>query len=450
MSQTHPRYLQPDPSDYVVVDVETNGLDEETDDLLSISFYKPDEGRVFDRFLPLEKNDAIDPEAAQVNGIRAEDLEGLEPLSQGELDQLISDFELDRRLVLAYGGGNFDERFLRRYIREHGLRGFDRVRFRDFKKLVFCSGHAAYPASKDNLCRAFGIGGVEDVHSSANDCVLEWQLFERMAGEGLLIVEGEVYRLARGMGANPGFLYPALWLDTFSRLRKFSGLPRHHVLGKVVYELELSADATSRSLCLQELRNDVCGTAVRGVLGELLGVDAGLLGPAEGDPSVESWLGTEGRGFLSADLGRLEHVGSLAEVGATYRDGMAPGQRGAPLTRLEPRHLDALSALREELGPLVDRLGEVFGEGGPIRAGQLQADESQGVCARSDFGNDAAVLTVKVGGSGLKPARCSNQLHYGSHGRRTYLLGIDWGGDAGEEAEARPTRFVLRRIHFKD
>ena len=44
-----------DSSKYVVLDVETNGLSSENDDLLSISIYKPDDQKIFNKFLPLEK-----------------------------------------------------------------------------------------------------------------------------------------------------------------------------------------------------------------------------------------------------------------------------------------------------------------------------------------------------------------------------------------------------------
>ena len=37
--------------DYVVLDVETNGLSSLRDDLLSISIYKPDDKKTYDRFL---------------------------------------------------------------------------------------------------------------------------------------------------------------------------------------------------------------------------------------------------------------------------------------------------------------------------------------------------------------------------------------------------------------
>lgn len=53
--------------DYVVLDVETNGLSSLRDDLLSISIYKPDDKKTYDRFLPLELSNNL--ETIYINGI---------------------------------------------------------------------------------------------------------------------------------------------------------------------------------------------------------------------------------------------------------------------------------------------------------------------------------------------------------------------------------------------
>lgn len=59
--------LSVSPYDYVVVDVETNGFRSKEHDLLSISLYKPDDGLEYDRFLPLDLNEAV--YTTEVNGI---------------------------------------------------------------------------------------------------------------------------------------------------------------------------------------------------------------------------------------------------------------------------------------------------------------------------------------------------------------------------------------------
>lgn len=73
-----------DATKYVVLDVETNGLSAIRDDLLSISIYKPDTEEIYDRLMPLELNDEV--KTTSINGIKTEDLDGLRPLTQEEVN----------------------------------------------------------------------------------------------------------------------------------------------------------------------------------------------------------------------------------------------------------------------------------------------------------------------------------------------------------------------------
>ena len=92
--------------DYVVLDVETNGLSSLRDDLLSISIYKPDDKKTYNRFLPLELSNNL--ETTYINGITKKMLKDKEPLTQEEFDKVIKDFELENRTILIYG--NIDEK----------------------------------------------------------------------------------------------------------------------------------------------------------------------------------------------------------------------------------------------------------------------------------------------------------------------------------------------------
>ena len=104
-----------DASNYVVLDVETNGLRSKDHDLLSISFYKPDDGKTYDRFLPLEI--AVHVVTTEYNGITDDDLRGKTPLTQEEFDWIVKEFELERRTILTYSGRDFDEHFLKEYLK---------------------------------------------------------------------------------------------------------------------------------------------------------------------------------------------------------------------------------------------------------------------------------------------------------------------------------------------
>ena len=105
------------PSNYVVLDVETNGLESQRYDLLSISLYRPDTGATYSRLLPLDLND--DVYTTKYNGLRKEDIEGAGHLTQDEVDRLFDEFEIDKRTVLHYG--NLDVRFIRDYFARHNI-----------------------------------------------------------------------------------------------------------------------------------------------------------------------------------------------------------------------------------------------------------------------------------------------------------------------------------------
>ena len=115
--------------DYVVLDVETNGLSSLKHDLLSISIYKPDDEKTYDRFLPLELNHSV--ETYWINGITKKMLSDKMPLTQEEFDELVHDFELDRRTILTYG--SIDEKFIKNYLKRKKINGFEKLNFYNFK-----------------------------------------------------------------------------------------------------------------------------------------------------------------------------------------------------------------------------------------------------------------------------------------------------------------------------
>ena len=189
---------------YVVLDVETNGLSSIYDDLLSVSIYKPDDNKILNRFLPLELAKSV--YTTDINGITKKMLKDAKPFSQEEIDNIIEEFELDKRTILTYG--NIDEKFIKNYLKRKKLKGYERMNFYNFKHDIISSSFAGN-VTKDNLCRIYGIDNVKEVHSGENDCLLEWQLFKKMNGNKLLVTGNNVYEL------NSDYIIPASYLSTY-------------------------------------------------------------------------------------------------------------------------------------------------------------------------------------------------------------------------------------------
>lgn len=169
--------LSINPKDYIVFDVETNGLKSKHNDLLSISLYKPDDGKEYSKFLPLEINTRI--YTTRINGITKKNLIGATALKQSDFDNIVEEFELEKRTILIYAGKDFDATFLREYMKRHNISGYEKLTFYNFKNNIISSRYSDGNITKDNLCRLFGIGDVDDVHNGLNDCKLEWELFEK-------------------------------------------------------------------------------------------------------------------------------------------------------------------------------------------------------------------------------------------------------------------------------
>lgn len=166
---------------YVVFDVETNGVRISNDDLLSISIYDPTIGKCYNRFLPLDLQPMV--LTSWIHGITDEDIEGLQHITQEEINELIDFFDLNNKILLSYSGGKgtFDSSVIINYCKRHNLVGFENLHYENIKSRLPHIGYGFEGLmSKDNICKLFKIDGIKKKHSGINDCILEWRLFEKI------------------------------------------------------------------------------------------------------------------------------------------------------------------------------------------------------------------------------------------------------------------------------
>ena len=388
------------PGDYVVLDVETNGLRSREHDLLSISIYKPDDGKEYERFLPLDLNDSV--ETTEINGITRRQLRGKKPLTQKEVDWLFDEFDLANRTVLHYG--ELDNRFIREYFKRNKLVGYERMRFFNFKKLICSTGFSDGSLTKDNLCIAFGIEGVQKVHSGLNDCKLEWRLFEAIGGR---------YVLAKMQSFNwtfevlsPDYIVPVSYLASYKNLSQIYERPYIHADRNVLYRLRVPTGIVHR------FESNFSGVTIERLIDVMIGVEK-----------------QDNREFLRNNAAKNERIGRVRHnthpvFFEQKLDGTVRALRNEDES-LEKDINEAILELKRKLIPLVEYIKKDVFDGERVMAQELVVNEEMGVMALCDLSSEEAVLEIKTAAWDAK--KYAEQLYYEANGRRPYILTVDWG-----------------------
>ena len=399
------------PSEYVVLDVETNGLKSKEDDLLSIAFYKPDDGKAYERYLPLELNSSISDRITEINGIKKGHLRGKKPLSQAEVDELFDAFELDRRTILHFGA--LDERFIRRYFERHLLEGYERMKFFNFKKLICSSPFSDGSITKDNLCEMFGIGGVTKVHSASNDCLLEWKLFEAIGGRHLLVTPAD-FISNNVFALNEDYVVPVSYLANRPNLSRLFERPYITCEAELIAKLDIDKDS------IRKFPSNITGIAVEHLINTLCNAKR-----------------AEGIEWMRANKSKLDLLGQISKyVRAVPVKLMDDGTVEAvyKIDEVRVREVNEFNGLlREKIEPFVDQaiLGNVFEGADEILTQELVVHEDMGILALCDLSTKDTVLEIKT--FDADPAKIAEQLYYEANGRDVYLLTINWGKPCLEE-----------------
>lgn len=395
--------IDTNPSKYVVFDVETNGLKSQQDDLLSISFYKPDDKREYSRFLPLELNSKVG--TTHINGITEKDLAGTTALTQFEFDQIVEEYELEKRIILVYSGRNFDEAFLREYMKRHQISGFEKLKFYNIKNQVispttFSTGNI----TKDNLCALFGIEGVTAVHSGANDCKLEWQLFEKMGGYYYLVTEmGEEDNIFR---LNDRYIIPVSLLSSHPKLSRI--LPARPYLqceSKVVKTFEISAEG------VEKFQTNFTGVTLEHLINSMLNVDTQ-------DPYP----------FLRANKMKLDFIGSIPNGKRIVpfefnQDGTVTAIQKKDHD-MEKRINSTGDRLKDRILPLISFIKYEIFNGERIMSQELVVDAENNFLAVCDLSSEKTVLEIKT--NNYDSEKYKEQFFYEAKGRNIYHLRMNW------------------------
>lgn len=401
-------------SDYVVLDVETNGLSSLRDDLLSISIYQPDTQRLYNRFLPLDLN--RDVYTTHINGITKNDLKKATHLSQDEVDTLIEEFGLLNRTILTYG--SIDEKFIKNYFKRKGLCGYEKLHFFNFKRNIISSRFSGGNITKDNLCRLYGIDNVQEFHTGANDCLLEWELFKKMDNNRLLVTHDKVFEF------NNDYIVPASYLATYPNFKyHIQNLPRFKCSSEVVKTFEV----VSRKI--KKFPTNFNGMTIEHLINTMLDAER-----------------IDSSAFLVQNKSKLKYIGKLPspydEIYMHFNsDGTVSAVKNKDRDLAEELN-KFIMLLKEEIVPLVDYIRKSIFKNKHILSQELVVHRDKNVLALCDLSSDTAVLEVKTY-CVVDFDKMGDQLFYESNGRDCYIMQIEWS------IKKKKMTFVISKIKFE-
>ncbi len=399
---------------YVVLDVETNGLSSLRDDLLSISIYQPDTQKMYNRFLPLELN--RDVYTTHINGITKKDLKKATPLNQDEVDALIDEFDLCNRTILTYG--SIDEKFIKNYFKRKRLCGYEKLHFFNFKRNIISSRFSGGNITKDNLCCLYGIDNVQDLHTGANDCLLEWELFKKMDNNRLLITHDKVFEF------NEDYIVPASYLATYPNFKYHTqNLPRFKCSSRVVKKFEV----VSRKI--KKFPTNFNGMTIEHLINTMLDAE-----------KVDS------SAFLIQNKSKLKYIGKLpSPYDEIYMNFNSDGTVSA-VENKDKELADELNKfillLKAEIVPLVDYIKKSIFKDKHILSQELVVHQDKNVLALCDLSSDTAVLEIKTYGI-VDFDKMGDQLFYEANGRDCYIMQIEWS------IKKKKMTFIISKVKFE-
>lgn len=385
--------------DYVVLDVETNGLSSLKHDLLSISIYKPDDNKTYDRFLPLELNSFV--ETYWINGIDEDMLSDKTPLTQEEFDELVNDFELDRRTILTYG--SIDEKFIKNYLKRKKINGFEKLNFYNFKHDIISSKFSEGNITKDNLCNIYGIDGTKDIHSGLNDCILEWKLFEKMNCNKLIIISNTVNEF------NDEYMIPASYLQTYPNFKySIKNYP------KINYDLIPIKSFDIRSKNLEKFDTNISGVTIEHLINAMI--------EAKNVNSETLLFQTQNRNKLKM-IGKLPSM--IHTISAIFNnDGTITAVNKEDEEKIK-RINEVTLAIKKEILPLISYIKSQIFNNEKILSQELVLNENDNVMAKCDLSSNNTILEIKAF-NGNDIDKFKYQLYYEANGRDIYFLQTFW------------------------
>lgn len=395
----------------IIFDTETNGTRKSNDDLLSLSIYDPSTGICYNRFFPLDLQPLI--LTSFIHGITDDDIKFASHWDQEEVNKIIDFFDLKNAFVLSYSGGQgtFDSTFVNNYCKRHKLTGFEDLDYRNIKSLIPAAPFGSEgQLTKDNLCRILKIEGVQEYHSSMNDCILEWQLFEKLLHGKLFFIQEHIFAY------HSDYIIPVSYLNMHKELVKYAQIELKPLTGFVdkIYEFNFPDKVLKQ---IKKFPTNITGITIENALNHLLDVKQ-----------------QDNFQFLAENKKHLEYIGSLdsriEKIPVITED---DGTVKTTDSRYE-EYIEEVNGITkiisDNLTDVVNFIKKEIFTGKEIMSQELVISDDKKILALCDLSDSKNVLEIKTYGvltdDGYLSPKVARQLYYQSNKRNNFVLSIQF------------------------
>ncbi len=398
-------------SKYLVFDVETNGTRKSNDDLLSLSIFDPSTGICYNRYFPLDLQPLI--LTSFIHGITDKTLADATHITQDELNQLINYFNINDRIMLSYSGGQgaFDSVFFDNYCKRHGLTGFEKATYENIKNKVPSAGFGTEgKMSKDNLCNLLKIEGVESTHSSINDCILEWKLYEKMSKEPLFFINQHLFKFHKE------YIVPVSYLNKYPILAKYAEIYVPHIEGTIetVFSYSLPKKVLKEA---KKFPTNITGISLEnGINTRLNAVEQDNSKILIKNKSNLEYIGSLDSGIVEIPIEKQKN-GTIKSLNEEFNEYVEEVNRIAIL-------------ITNSLEPVFTYLKQNIFLNENIMSQELCISEDGKILALCDLSSDTKIVEIKTYGviksENKISSLLSRQLFYESKGRQPYVLSLEF------------------------
>lgn len=397
-------------NNYVVFDVETNGIRKINDDLLSLSIYDPTSGICYHRYFPLSLQPLV--LTTFINGITDNDLSNVTHLEQDELNKVIEYFDLKNKTLLSYSGGkgDFDIAFVINYCKRHNISGFENLHTYNIKwqlpsTLFGCEGQL----SKDNICKLLQIDNVTKKHTGINDCILEWKLFEKLSKNYYLFLHEKMYRL------NSNYIIPVTYLLQYRDISTYYNIKIPNLCGipTELFRIDLPHKLI-RSI--EKFPTNITGVTIEHMINTMLNAQP-----------------QNNKDFLINNSKNLEYIGSLDNRIISIPIFFTANGLIKEVADEDKEIISQINKTSKKISsaihPLIDYIQNNILTS-DIKTQELVVSHDKKVFALCDLSDENHVIEIKTtnifNNNNQLQDKIAKQLFFESNKRQTYVLHIDF------------------------